>query len=152
MDLRQPGSGHCLQPPQSVPLKLPPFTVEQQSFLEEFMVVQHLNHETAIHQLQVSHAEELRMIRQEAEDARRTEHMQNRFDLKVGKPDVWNKTPFLEWDHRWRAYMGMCSTSILSDLQNIRENPQQASNEVYFSLVMLTTGKASTIVRTVRDN
>ena len=61
--------------------------------------------------------------------------------------------------------MGMCSTSILSDLQNIRENPkriliysdfdsarQQASNEVYFSLVMLTTGKAATIVRTVRDN
>ena len=145
----------------------PPFTAEQQSFLEEFMMVQHLNHETAIHQLQASHAEELRMIRQEAEDARRTEHMRNRFDLKVGKPDVWNpdKTPFLEWDHRWRAYMGMCSTSILSDLQNIRENPkrvliysdfdsarQQASNEVYFSLVMLTTGKAATIVRTVRDN
>ena len=61
--------------------------------------------------------------------------------------------------------MGMCSTAILSDLQNIRENPkriviysdldstrQQASNEVYFSLVMLTTGKAATIVRTVRDN
>ena len=59
----------------------------------------------------------------------------------------------------------MCSTSILSDLQNIRENPkriliysdfdsarQQASNEVYFSLVMLTAGKAATIVRTVRDN
>ena len=59
----------------------------------------------------------------------------------------------------------MCSTSILSDLQNIRENPkhiliysdfdsarQQASNEVYFSLVMLTTGKVATIVRTVRDN
>ena len=58
----------------------------------------------------------------------------------------------------------MCSTSILSDLQNIRENPkrvlihsdfdsarQQASNEVYFSLVMLTTGKAATIVRTVRE-
>ena len=145
----------------------PPFTAEQQSFLEEFMMVQHLNHETAIHQLQASHAEELRMIRQEAEDARRTEHMSSRMDLKVGKPDVWNpdKTPFLEWDHRWRAYMGMCSTSILSDLQNIRENPkrvliysdfdsarQQASNEVYFSLVMLTTGKAATIVRTVRDN
>ena len=145
----------------------PPFTAEQQSFLEEFMMVQHLNHETAIHQLQPSNAEELRMIRQEAEDARRTEHMRNRFVLKDGKPDVWNpdKTPFLEWDHRWRAYMGMCSTSILSDLQNIRENPkrvliysdfdsarQQASNEVYFSLVMLTTGKAATIVRTVRDN
>ena len=53
-------------------------------------MVQHLNHETAIHQLQASHAEELRMVRQEAEDARRTEYMQNRFDLKVGKPDVWN--------------------------------------------------------------
>ena len=93
--------------------------------------------------------------------------MRSRTDLKVGKPDVWNpdKTPFLEWDHRWRAYMGMCSTAILSDLQNIRENPkrilifsdldstrQQASNEVYFSLVMLTTSKAATIVRTVRDN
>ena len=93
--------------------------------------------------------------------------MRSRMDHKVGKPDVWNpdKTPFLEWDHRWRAYMGMCSTDILSDLQNIRENPkrmlihsdfdstrQQASNEVYFSLVMLTTGKAATIVRTVRDN
>ena len=88
-------------------------------------------------------------------------------DLIVGKPDVWSldKTPFVEWDHRWRAYMGMCSTSILADLQNIRENPkriliysdfdsarQQASNEVYFSLVMLTTGKAATIVRTARDN
>ena len=145
----------------------PPFTADQQSFLEEFMMVQHRNHEAAIHQLQASHAEELRMIRQEAEDARRTEHMRSRMDLKVGKPDVWNpdKTPFVEWDHRWRAYMGMCSTSILSDLQNIRENPkriliysdfdsarQQASNEVYFSLVMLTTGKAATIVRTVRDN
>ena len=85
----------------------------------------------------------------------------------MGKPDVWNpdKTPFVEWDHRWRAYMGMCSTAILSDLQNIREYPkriliysdfdsakQQASNEVYFSLVMLTTGKAATIVRTVGDN
>ena len=59
----------------------------------------------------------------------------------------------------------MCSTSILSDLQNIRENPkriliysdldstrQQARNEVYFSPVMLTKGKAATIVRTVRDN
>ena len=107
------------------------------------------------------------MIRQEAEYARRTEHMRSRMDLKVGKPDVWSndKTPFVEWDHRWRAYMGMCSTSILSDLQNIRENPkriliysdfdsarQQASNEVYFSLVLLTTGKAATIVRTVRDN
>ena len=148
-------------------VQAPPFTAEQQSFLEEFMMVQHPNHEAAIHQLQASHAEELRMIRQEAEDARRTEHMRSRMDLKVGKPDVWNldKTPFVEWDHRWRAYMGMCSTSILSDLQNIRENPrlilihsdfdsarQQASNEVYFSLVMLTTGKAATIVRTVRDN
>ena len=61
--------------------------------------------------------------------------------------------------------MGMCGTDILSDLQDIRENPkriliysdfdsarQQASNDVYFSLVMLTTGKAATIVRTVRDN
>ena len=111
------------------------------------MRVQHRNHEAAIHQLHDSHAEELRMIRQEAEDARRTEHMRNRMDLKVGKPDVWNpeKTPFLEWAHRWRAYMGMCSTDILSDLQNIHENPkriliysdfdsarQQASNEVYF--------------------
>ena len=61
--------------------------------------------------------------------------------------------------------MGMCSTDILADLQNIRENPkriliysdfdsasQQGSNEVYFSLVMLTTGEAATIVRTVRDN
>ena len=148
-------------------VQAPPFTAEQQSFLEEFMMVQHHNHEAATQQLQASHAEELRMIRQEAEDARRTEHMRNRFDLKVGKPDVWNpdKTPFLEWDHRWRANMGMCSTSILSDLQNIRENRkriliysdfdsarQQASNEVYFSLVMLTTGKAATIVRTVRDN
>ena len=59
----------------------------------------------------------------------------------------------------------MCSTDILSGLQNIRENPkriliysdfdptrEQASNEVYFSLVMLTTGKVATIVRTVRDN
>ena len=125
------------------------------------------NHEAAIHQLQDSHAEELRMIRQEAEGAGRTEHMRSRMDLKVGKPDVWNldKTSFVEWDHRWRAYMGICSTSILSDLQNIRENPkriliysdfdsarQQASNEVYFSLVMLTIGKAATIVRTVRDN
>ena len=112
------------------------------------MRVLHRNHEAAIHQLQDSHAEELRMIRQEADDARRTEHMRSRMDLKVDKPDVWNpdKTPFLEWDHRWRAYMGMCSTDILSDLQNIRENPkrilihsdfdstrQQASNEVYFS-------------------
>ena len=145
----------------------PPFTVEQQSFIEEFMRVQHQNHEAAIHQLQASHAEELRTIRQEAEDARRTEHMRSRMDLKVGKPDVRNpdKTPSLEWDHKWRAYMGMCSTTILSDLQNIRENPkriliysdldttkQQDSNEVYFSLVMLTTGKAATIVRTVRDN
>ena len=85
----------------------PPFTVEHQGFLEEFMRVQHRNHEVAIHQLQASHAEELGMIRQEAEDARRTEHMRSRMDLKVGKPDVWNpdKTPFLEWDHRWRAYM-----------------------------------------------
>ena len=42
------------------------------------------------------------MIRQEAEDARRTEYMRSRMDLKVGKPDVWNpdKTPFVEWDHR----------------------------------------------------
>ena len=94
------------------------------------------------------------------------EHLRSRMDLKVGKPDVWNpdKTPFLEWDHRWRAYMGMCSTAILSDLENIRDNPkriliysdldctrQQASNEVYFSLVILTSGKAATIVRTVRD-
>ena len=92
------------------------------------------------------------MIRHEAEDARRTEYMRSRMDLKVGKPDAWNpdKTPFVEWDHRRRAYMGMCSTSILSDLQNIRENPkriliysdfdsarQQASNEVYFSLYRL---------------
>ena len=53
-------------------VQAPPFTAEQQSFLEEFMVVQHHNHE----------------IRQEAEDARRTEHMRNRFDLKVGKSDV----------------------------------------------------------------
>ena len=107
----------------------PPFTADQQSFLEEFMMVQHRNHEAAIHQLQASHAEELRMIRQEAEDARRTEHMRSRMDLKVGKPDVWNpdKTPF----------------------DSAR---QQASNKVYFSLVMLTTGKAATIVRTVRDN
>ena len=145
----------------------PPFTAEQQGFLEEFMRVQHLNHEAAIHQLQISHAEELQIIRQESEDARRTEHMRSRMDLKVGKPDVWNsdKTPFLEWDHRWRVYMGMCSTAIFSDIQNIRENPKriviysnleltrhQASNEVYFSLVMLTTCKAATIVRTVRDN
>ena len=123
----------------------PPFTVKQQGFFEEFMRVQHRNHEAAIHQLQASHAEELGMIRQEAEDARRTEHMRSRMDLKVGKPDVWNpdKTTFLEWDHRWRAHMGMCSTAILSDLQNTRENPkriliysdldstrQQASNEV----------------------
>ena len=99
----------------------PPFTAKQQGFLEEFVRVQHRNHEAAIHQLQA------RMIRQEAEDARRTEHMRSRMDLKVGKPDVWNpdKTPFVEWDHRWRAYMGMCSTSILSDLQNIRENPKR---------------------------
>ena len=76
----------------------PPFTAEQQGFLEEFMRVQHRNHEAAIHQLQASHAEELRMMRQEAEDAKRTEHMRSRMDLKVGKPDVWNpdKTPFLE--------------------------------------------------------
>ena len=175
MDLRQPGIGHCLwrmqhdrraataAPSVSV-VQAPPFTAEQQSFLEEFMMVQHRNHEAAIHQLHASHAEELRMIRQEAEDARKTEHMRSRMDLEVGKPDVWNpdKTPFVEWDHRWRAFMGMCSTSILSDLQNIRENSkriliysnfdsarQQASNEVFFSLVMLTTGKAATIVRTV---
>ena len=78
-------------------VQAPLFTAEQQSFLEEFMMVQHRNHEAAIHQLQASHAEELRMIRQEAEDARRTEHMRSRMDLKVGKPDVWNpdKTPFL---------------------------------------------------------
>ena len=63
----------------------PPFTAEQQSFLEEFMMAQHLNHKKSD---TPSHADELRMIRQEAEDARRTEHMQNRFDLKVGKPDV----------------------------------------------------------------
>ena len=54
------------------------------------MRVQHQNHEAAIHQLQASHAEELRMIRQAADDARRTEHMRSRMDLKVGKPDVWN--------------------------------------------------------------
>ena len=101
-------------------VQAPPFTAEQQSFLEEFMMVQHRNHEAAIHQLQASHAEELRMIRQEAEDARRTEHMRSRMDLKVGKPDVWNpdKTPFVEWDHRWRAYMGMCSTSPILILRD----------------------------------
>ena len=49
--------------------------------LEEFMRVQHRNHEAAIHQLQASQAEELRRIRQEAEDARRTEHMRSRMDL-----------------------------------------------------------------------
>ena len=86
--------------------------------------------------------------------------MRNRFDLKVGKPDVWNpdKTPFWEWDHKWRAYMGMCSTSILSDPKRILINSdfdsarQQASNEVYFSLVMLTTGETTTIVRILTDN
>ena len=67
-------------------VQTPPFTAEQQSFLEEFMMVQHRNHEAAIHQLQASHAEELRMIKQETEDAKRTEHMRNRFDLNVGKP------------------------------------------------------------------
>ena len=101
-------------------VQTPPFTAEQQGFLEEFMMVQHQNHEAVIHQLQASHAEELRMIKQEAEDARRTEHMRNRFD-QVGKPDVWNpdKTPFLEWDHKWRAYMRMCGTSVLSDLHDL---------------------------------
>ena len=38
--------------------------------LEEFMRVQHRNHEAAIHQLQASHAEELRRIRQETEDVK----------------------------------------------------------------------------------
>ena len=37
----------------------PPSTDEQQGFLEEFMRVQHRNHEAAIHQLQASHAKEL---------------------------------------------------------------------------------------------
>ena len=43
----------------------PLFTFEQQGFLEEFMRVQHLNHEAAIHQLHAS------------QDARRTEHMRS---------------------------------------------------------------------------
>ena len=76
-----------------------PFTVEQQGFLEEFISVQHHNHEAAIHELQASHAEEIRMIRQEAEDARRVEHMRSSWISRWASQTsgILTRRPFLEW-------------------------------------------------------
>ena len=80
-----PRSAHGMNPDSAlmphISMKIKWIDDSQGVPLEEFMRIQHRNHEAAIYQLQPSQAEELRRIRQETEDTRRTEHMRSRMDL-----------------------------------------------------------------------
>ena len=77
-----PRSAHGTNPASAVMcgMKIKWIDDSQGVSLEEFMRVQHRNHEAAIHQLQASHAEVLRRIRQETED------------VKENRPKVWSSS------------------------------------------------------------
>ena len=85
-------------------------------------------------------------------------------DVKQGKPPVFDpdKSQWTEFDHKWKADLGMMEKEYLYIIELVVADPtkeiemtqlnqfqQQAAADLYYSLVMLTSGGAASIVQMV---